>query len=160
MARAGPKKTRQYGVEFKRTAVQLSHRPGLQVPAVAEALDVPPFMLSRWRKEFREGRLRPATPVKARAPKAKLGREIRRLQALERAHQELQAEHALLKPFIRFTSARRRPSSRSSTKSGRRSGGRASVGPSTSRGRGTTRGATGPSVRTRGRTGCDSRRCV
>ncbi len=122
MARAGPKRIRQYGVEFKRTAVQLSHRPGLQVQAVAEALDIHPFMLSRWRKEFRGGRLRPATPVKARAPKVKLVREIRRLQALERAHQELQEEHALLKKFIRFTSARRRTSSRSSTSSGRRSG--------------------------------------
>jgi transposase len=122
MARAGPKKTRQYGIEFKRTAVQLSQRPGIQVQAVAEALDIHPFMLSRWRKEFREGRLRPATPVKARAPKAKLVREIRRLQALERAHQELQEEHALLKKFIRFTSARHRTSSRSSTSSGRRSG--------------------------------------
>ena len=72
MARAGPKKTRQYGVAFKRTAVQLSQRPGIQVQAVAEALDIHPFMLSRWRKEFREGRLRPTTPVKPRAPKARL----------------------------------------------------------------------------------------
>jgi len=30
MARAGPKKTREYGVEFKRAAVQLSHRPGMR----------------------------------------------------------------------------------------------------------------------------------
>jgi len=120
--RIGPVKVRQYGVEFKRTAVQLSQRPGIQVQAVAEALDIHPFMLSRWRKEFREGRLRPPTPTKARAPKAKLVREIRRLQALERAHQELQEEHALLKKFIRFTSARSQPSSRSSTKNGKRSG--------------------------------------
>jgi len=28
MARAGPKKTQRYGVEFKQAAVQLSHRPG------------------------------------------------------------------------------------------------------------------------------------
>ena len=68
MARAGPKKTPQYGVEFKRAAVQLSHRPGIQVKAVAEALDIHPFMLSRWRKEFREGRLRPRTPAGAGSP--------------------------------------------------------------------------------------------
>jgi len=30
MGRAGPKKTQEYGVEFKRAAVQLSHRPELQ----------------------------------------------------------------------------------------------------------------------------------
>ena len=31
MGRPGPKKTQEYGVEFKRAAVQLSHRPGIQV---------------------------------------------------------------------------------------------------------------------------------
>ena len=116
MARAGPRKTNQYGVAFKRTAVQLSRRPGIQVQAVAEALDIHPFMLSRWRKAFREGRLRAPARVE-RAPKARLVREIRRLQELERAHQELQEEHALLKKLIRFTSARNPTSSRSSTKS-------------------------------------------
>ena len=118
MARAGPKKTRQCGVAFKRTAVLLSQRPGIQVQAVAEALDIHPFMLSRWRKEFREGRLRLPTSVKPRAPKARLVRVMRRLE-LERAHQALQEEHALLKTFIRFTSARKPPSSRSSTRNGR-----------------------------------------
>ena len=75
MARAGPKKTQEYGIEFKRAAVQLSHRPRIQVQAVAEALDIHPYMLSRWRKEFREGRLRPrvaeATPTTRRTPRAR-----------------------------------------------------------------------------------------
>jgi len=103
MARAGPKKTPQYGVEFKRAAVQLSHRPGIQVKAVAEALDIHPFMLSRWRKEFREGRLRPRTPQPERgARQAPPEREIRRLQELEREQRLLQEEHALLKAAIRF----------------------------------------------------------
>jgi transposase len=56
--RAGPKKVQRYSLEFKRMAVKLSQRSGIQVQAVAEALDIHPFMLSRWRKEFREGRLR------------------------------------------------------------------------------------------------------
>lgn len=122
MARAGPKKTQRYGVAFKRTAVQLSQRPGLQVQAVAEALDIHPFMLSRWRKEFREGRLRPPDrKPERRAGKAPLVREIRRLQELERAHQLLQEEHALLKKAIRFCSVRRPRRSRSSTRTGGRS---------------------------------------
>ena len=121
MARAGPKKTRQYGVEFKRTAVLLSRRPGIEVQAVAEALDIHPFMLSRWRKEFREGRLPAPTSPQKRTPKARLVREIRRLQALERALQQLREEHDLLKKLIRFTSARNRTSSPSSTGTGRRS---------------------------------------
>ena len=120
MARAGPKKTRQYGVAFKRTAVLLSRRPGIEVQAVAEALDIHPFMLSRWRKEFREGRLPATTSPQKRAPKARLEREIRRLQTLERAHQQLREEHDLLKKLIRFTSARNRTSSPSSTGTGRR----------------------------------------
>src|SRR5215467_6398803 len=98
MARAGPKKTQRYGVAFKRAAVELSRRPGLEVQAVAEALDIHPFMLSRWRKEFREGRLRaPADTPQRRAAKAPLVRE----------HRLLQEEHALLKKAIRFCSARR-----------------------------------------------------
>ena len=72
MARAGPKKTRQYGVAFKRTAVLLSRRPGIEVQAVAEALDIHPFMLSRWRKEFREGRLPATTSPQKRAPPSRL----------------------------------------------------------------------------------------
>ena len=122
MGRSGPRKIQRYGVVFKRTAVELSRRPGLQVQAVAEALDIHPFMLSRWRKEFREGRLRvrTATP-KRRAPKESLVREIRRLQELERAYQLLQEEHALLKKAIRSCSVRRPRPLRSSTRNGRRS---------------------------------------
>ena len=121
MARAGPKKTPRYGVEFKRAAVQLSHRPGIQVQAVAEALDIHPFMLSKWRKEFREGRLRPrvAEVTPRRSKRTGVG-EVRRLQELEREHRLLQEEHALLKKAIRFCSERRARRSRSSTGTGGR----------------------------------------
>jgi len=53
--RAGPKKVQRYSLEFKLTAVRLSRMPGIEVQTVAEALDIHPFMLSRWRKEAREG---------------------------------------------------------------------------------------------------------
>src|SRR5215470_6096325 len=120
MARPGPKKTQRYGVEFKRTAVLLSRRPGLEVKAVAEALDIHPFMLSRWRKEFREGRLRVPEERLRRPAKAGLVREIGRLQELEREHRLLQEEHALLKKAIRFCSVRRARRSRSSKRIGGR----------------------------------------
>jgi transposase len=122
MGRPGPKKTPEYGVEFKRAAVRLSHRPGIQVKAVAEALDIHPFMLSRWRKEFREGRLRPKTKTTeavARPSRPPRESEIRRLQALEREHRLLQEEHALLKKAIRFCSERKPRRSRSSTSTGK-----------------------------------------
>ncbi len=53
----GPRKVKQYSTEFKVSAVRLSHLPGVQVKDVAEELDIHPFMLSRWRKEMREGKL-------------------------------------------------------------------------------------------------------
>jgi hypothetical protein len=49
--------------------------------------------------------------------KTPLARDMRRFQALQRAHALLQEEHALLKKLIRFTSARKPTSLRSSTKS-------------------------------------------
>ena len=121
MGRPGPKKTPSYGLEFKRAAVQLSYRPGIQVQAVAEALDIHPYMLSRWRKGFREGRLRPrAGDVEQKKSKPPRVREVRALQALEREHRMLQEEHALLKKAIRFCSEQRARRSRSSTRTGGR----------------------------------------
>ena len=122
MARAGPRKTQCYSLEFKRTAVQLSQRPELQVQVVADALDIHPFMLSRWRKEFREGRLKPSRQApQPRPQKPPAVRELHRLQALEAAHRVLQEEHALLKKAIRFCSTRKPRRSRSSRPSGGRS---------------------------------------
>jgi transposase len=95
--------------------VRLSRQRGVQVQAVATALDIHPFMLSRWRKQVREGGLRGTRAVAVRMPPA---REIKRLQALERAHALLQEEHALLKKAIRFWATRKLTRSRSSTRSG------------------------------------------
>lgn len=116
MARAGPRKVREYSLEFKVTAVRLSQQPGIQVQAVAAALDIHPFMLSKWRKQVRDGVLR----GKGRDLTVPPLREIRRLQALERAHALLQEEHELLKKAIRFCSVERETSLRSSTRSGGR----------------------------------------
>src|SRR2546428_92241 len=57
MPRAGPKKVQAYSAEFKLAAVRLSRQRGAEVQAVAAAPDIPPFMLSRGRKEVRDGRL-------------------------------------------------------------------------------------------------------
>src|SRR5688500_14655235 len=109
----GPKKVHRYSVEFKLTAVKLSHMPGVQVQTVAEALDIHPIMLSRWRQEARDGLLRGR--AKRVAVDSRRVREIKRLQTLERDHAVLKAEHELLKKAIRFSSVRRRRSSNSST---------------------------------------------
>ena len=117
MARAGLRKIRAYSREFKVTAVRLSQQPGIEVQAVAAALDIHPFMLSKWRKQVRDGVLRGPAPEERGPPL----REIRRLQELERAHALLQEEHTLLKKAIRFCSAQRPRSSRSSPRSAGRS---------------------------------------
>ncbi len=83
MPRARPRAVRRYSDEFKLTAVRLSHQPGMQVKTVAAALEIHPFMLSKWRKDVRDGLIRGRTP---KAPPPGLAREIAQLQALEKAH--------------------------------------------------------------------------
>jgi len=118
MPRSGPRKIQKYSTEFKVTAVRLSQQPGLQVKTVAEALAIHPFMLSKWRKDLREGRLRGRS--RAMVP-PQLERESRRLQQLEREHALLQTEHALLTKAIRFCSDPSVKRSRLSTRSVTRS---------------------------------------
>jgi len=86
----------RYSLEFKLKAVKLSQLKGVEVQAVADALEIHPFMLSRWRKEARDGVLRGRVSL-AKAVKTPSAGEMKRFQALKRAHALLQEEHALLK---------------------------------------------------------------
>ncbi len=54
----GPIKKHRYSHEFKVTAVKMANAPDVETKAVAEALNIHPFMLSRWKKEYREGKLK------------------------------------------------------------------------------------------------------
>jgi transposase len=47
-----------YKYHFKLAAVQTANHPEIQTKAVAEALNIHPFMLSRWKKQMRDGVLR------------------------------------------------------------------------------------------------------
>ena len=117
MPRSSPRTVRRYSDEFKLAAVRLSQEPGIQVQTVAAALAIHPFMLSKWRKDVRDGRLRGAIPARPTAPPT---RELVRLQQLEREYALLREEHDLLKKAIRFCSARRATSSPSSRASSTR----------------------------------------
>jgi transposase len=119
VGKPGLKKVQRYGVEFKLTAVKLSHMPGVEVQSVANALDIHPFMLSRWRKEVRDGVLKGR--VRRLDLRSRPARESKQLQALKRDYAMLKEEHELLKKAIRFSSARRQRSSRSWTPSATRS---------------------------------------
>ena len=116
MPRSGPRAVRKYSDEFKLTAVRLSQQPGLQVKTVAAALEIHSFLLSKWRKDVREGLVRGRAP---KAPPPGPAREIAQLQTLERAHALLHEEHELLKKAIRLCSARRVTRSPSSTRNAR-----------------------------------------
>jgi transposase len=102
-APVGPKKVHRYTVEFKIQAVRSSLHPEIQTQDVAHALDIHPFMLSKWKKDYREGRLKPAAeagglslPKVLRAPKADaekraLKRQVKQLEAKVQARREVRA---------------------------------------------------------------------
>jgi transposase len=112
----GPRKINRYGDEFKARAVKLSQVPGVQVQEVAEALDIHPFMLSKWRKQVREGLIVAKGEVEIDPETAA---ELKRLRQVEREYALLKEEHALLKKAIRFCSERKRKSSRLSSRTGK-----------------------------------------
>ncbi len=108
----GPRKIGQYSNDFKVKAVRLTFMEGVQVQEIAEALDIHPFMLSRWRKEYREGKF-----VADRRIKKVVDGEVQvrddRQNALEAENARLKLENDLLKKAIRFSSEKRQKSSSS-----------------------------------------------
>lgn len=116
MAKANhPRKTWQYSKDFKVKAVKLSLQPDIQVKQVAEGLDIHPFMLSRWRKEYRDGKLcsdgRNKVAVNQdRKPKAekrplKTAGQLHKVARLEKENARLKKENSLLKKWQRYLSA-------------------------------------------------------
>lgn len=96
-----PRKTWHYLNEFKVKAVQLSLLDGVQVKEVAETLDIHPFMLSRWRKEYREGNI--VADKRQKVVKIKKEtKEINRVKRLEIENAKLRQENDLLKKWQRF----------------------------------------------------------
>src|SRR5258706_6750516 len=97
MPRSGPRTVRRHSDEFKLTAVRLSQQPGMQVKTVAAALEIHPFMLSKWRKDVREGLIGGRA---SKAPPPGPAREIAQLQALEQRYAELQKDCSLRSLFF------------------------------------------------------------
>lgn len=114
MGMPGPQKINRYGVAFKLKAVQMSNQPGVLIKDVAESLCIHPFMLSKWRKQVRDGELVGKPPPLAPAAVA----ELQRLREVEQQFKRLQMEHDLLKKAIRFASDRKPKSSLSSRQTG------------------------------------------
>src|ERR1700712_284234 len=109
MGMPGLRKINRYSEHFKARAVQLSSLPGVLIQDVAAALDIHPFMLSRWRKEVREGKI----VVKRMKMDVEVSAELKQLRELKRRYELLKEEHAILKKAIRFASERKQKSSSS-----------------------------------------------
>jgi transposase len=110
MGRPGPKTTARYSERFKASAVRLSSLRGVRVQDVADSLYIHPFMLSRWRKQAREGII----VTKGIEVDKEIAAELKELRKLKKAHERLKMEHDILKKAIAFTSALRAKSSPSS----------------------------------------------
>jgi transposase len=88
----------------------LSQLRGVSVQDVADSLYIHPFMLSRWRKQAREGRI----VTKGVEIDKDVAAELKELRKVKRDYERLKVEHDLLKKAIEFTSKRRQTSSPSS----------------------------------------------
>jgi transposase len=115
MPRPGPRTTNKYSDRFKATAVRLSELPGVAVQDVAESLYIHPFMLSRWRKQARQGQLM----IKGVEVDKDVAAELKALRRMKKQYERLKLEHEILKKAIEFTSARKARSSSSSRRTGR-----------------------------------------
>jgi transposase len=86
MGKSKPPKVHRYSMHFKATAVRLSDLPDVLIQDVAEALDIHPFMLSRWRKQAREGLI----VTKGVKLDDETVAELKRLRDLEKKYKDLQ----------------------------------------------------------------------
>ena len=72
---------------------------------VAKALDIHPFMLSRWRKEYRDGKFK--TPQRYNSNQELMAKlpnkvELNKIKQLERENDRLKQENDLLKKWQRY----------------------------------------------------------
>jgi transposase len=114
MARTIKRAYARYSESFKAEAVRLASQPGILVQDVAQSLDIHPFMLSRWKKQSREGFI--MVTKQCPSPELVNEAELLRLREVEKAYAQLKLEHDLLKKAIKFTSDAKRTSSVSSPK--------------------------------------------
>ncbi len=96
-----PRRTWKYSQEFKASAVEMSLIDDVSNNTVAEKLDIHPYMLSRWKKEYREGLIVPNKHKKV-TNRLKEKKELTRLQQLEKENAQLKQEVDLLKKWQRF----------------------------------------------------------
>lgn len=103
------RKTWRYTKDFKVRAVKLSLQDDLQVKQVAEGLGVHPFMLSRWRKEYREDKLQGDGQGRVGVTRKKRtvgSTELTEIARLRKENERLKKENELLKKWQRYLAER------------------------------------------------------
>lgn len=78
----------------------LATHPEIKLKDVAEALDIHPFMLSRWRKEMRDKKLTGKNAITI--PASDLNEAQKRIQRLEKELAKVKTENEILKKYERF----------------------------------------------------------
>ena len=101
-----------YSKSFKITAVKLASHPSFQTQDVALALEIHPFMLSRWKKEHRDGLLKGAIEENLKELEEKVA-EQSQIRLFEKRIKQLELENDMLKKSIAFASKQNKPSTRS-----------------------------------------------
>ena len=113
MGKGRMRKVQRYSNEFKITAIRLASMPGTLIQDVVRILDIHPFMLSRWKKEYREGKIsgKPHPDIENLAEMEVKVAEQKRIRELETALKKAQIENDLLKKVTQFNLEQRRRSS-------------------------------------------------
>ncbi|WP_196159274.1 transposase [Reinekea sp. G2M2-21] len=100
-----PRKTWHYSTEFKIRAVKMSYQPDIQSNQVAEGLGIHPFMLSRWRKEYREGLLQGDGKKRVGLSKKRISKSQKKITETAQLRAEverLKKENDLLKEWQQY----------------------------------------------------------
>lgn len=95
----------EYSKEFKVMVVKLTNLEGIQIKKVSECMGLHPLMVSRWRKEVRDGKLfsDPTRRVQMTLESpSKLKKTADKTKQLEREVKRLKKENDLLKKWQRY----------------------------------------------------------
>jgi transposase-like protein len=84
-----------YNYQFKHTAVRVTNHPDIQTVDVAEALDIHPIMLYRWRGEMRTGKLKD-NDQEARSKSGLIAAE-KKIKQLEKELSKVRQENVVLR---------------------------------------------------------------
>ena len=73
---------------------------GVEAQGVARTLDIHPFMLSRWRKEYREGKIVPDKRKKLVSLKQEKA-DVDKIKRLEKENARLRQDNDLVKDLVK-----------------------------------------------------------